>query len=181
MSAQSLDDKISQLNFLQLKDVYVNLFEVLEPEREPLITPKEIKRKLENDRALLEAYCLESKAEGKNYGEFTDIKELAADFLISIADSCPEHRGKMEASVVEASAKGFAGDTLLLDIPATVQLIPIIYAVAVAILQPHIKVDCKKTYEKNSSTSEFHVEFKLGTDKIVEVLKGLLSCTKNGD
>lgn len=175
MSAQSLADNISQLNFRQLQDVYVNLFETLEPERELLVSPKEIKRKLDNDRTLLEDFCSESKVEDKKYGEFTDIKELAADFLIGLADSSPEYQEKIEASVMEASIKGSVEDTLLLEVPATVQLIPIIYAVAVAVLQPHLKVDYKKSQGKNSSTSEFHVELKLGTDKIAGVLKSLLS------
>ncbi|EGW37855.1 hypothetical protein [Desulfosporosinus sp. OT] len=181
MEVQSLADKISQLNLLQLKDVYVNLFEMLEPERELLITPKDIKRKLEKDRALLEDFCLESNVEDKNYGEFRAIKELAADFLIGITESFPEYREKIEASIIEASKKGFIEDTLLLDIPSTAQLIPIIYAVAVAILQPHLKVDRKRIQEKNSSTSEFHFELKLGTDKVVEVLKSLLPYSKKGD
>lgn len=178
MSVQSLADNISQLNISELRNVYVNLIETLEPERELLVTPKEIKRKLDNDRTLLEDFCSESNVEDKMYGEFTDIKELAADFLIGIADSSPEYQEKIEASVREASIKGSVEDTLLLEVPATVQLIPIIYAVAVAVLQPHLKIGYKKTQEKNSSTSEFHIELKLGTDKIVGVLKSLLSFSK---
>ena len=101
--------------------------------------------------------------------------------MIGITESFPEYREKIETSIIEASKKGFIEDTLLLDIPSTAQLIPIIYAVAVAILQPHLKVDRKKIQEKNSSTSEFHIELKLGTDKVVEVLKSLLPYSKKED
>lgn len=187
MTMGNLEQRLSSLNPQQLKDIYANLLQVLEPESIEIIEPDEIEHKENEDRSILEAFFsrIDMPVEGivESEGRQIDMPKViiqepgdpTVDFLLKIAEISPEYGNEIETSLDELSSENIS-----LDIQtAAAVLNPIIFAVAVALIKPCLKIDIKKDTKGRSKISEFHFDFQIkGTKDIVEAVKGLCSLFK---